>query len=142
MFKYTQMEPQRKMLVDLGVNGMSSDEEEKVLDGVQYRIQLPRWRAPNLTAWLRMFDAIHQYYRFENGANDMCGSLPRRRVATSTESQSRKFVSGLPINAYKASWLEEQLDVSNIVHPTPEIRYWHDENLIQYVLASNRVYSS
>ena len=119
------------MLMALGVDGMSSDEEERVPDGVQYRIQPPQWRALHLMAWLRMFDAIHQYYRIEHGANDKRGCMPRRRVSAPTDSSSKRFVPGLPINAYKVSWLENQLDVTNFVHPTPEARYWHDESLIQ-----------
>lgn len=127
------MEPQRRMLEQLGVNGMSSDEGEKVDSGVQYRIYAPRWRAPMLTPWLRVFDALYLDFRMGDDSRDHRGNLPRRRVPTRLESSSRKFVAGLPINAYRADWLEEQLDVANIVHPSPECRYTHDPHLVQYV---------
>lgn len=136
------MEPQRRMLEAMGVDGMSSDEEEKVADGIQYRILAPRWRSPNVTPWLRMFDTIYRYYRLEENTNDMRGALPRRRVPTTTESTSRRFVPGLPINTYDTGWLEEQLDISNVVHPTPPIKYLHDPKLAQYVLTSRRILSS
>ena len=122
------------MLEALGIDGMSSDEEEKVSSGIQYRIRTPRWRAPILTPWLRIFDALYVYHRTENDDGDRRGALPRRRVATTLESTSRKFVSNLPINAYRTDWLEEQLDVANVVHPTPAAKYTHDPQLAQYVL--------
>lgn len=70
----------------------------------------------------------------------MRGCMPRRRIPTSTESQSRRFVPGLPLNAYKTRWLEEQMDIANIVHPTPAIVFRHDKYLCHYVLALDRVY--
>ena len=127
------MEPQRRMLEALGIDGMSSDEEEKVSNGVQYRIITPRWRAPALALWLRVFDAIYIHHRTQNDDRDQRGALPRRRVATTLQSTSKKFVSGLPINAYKTEWLEEQLDIANIVHPTEVITYTHDPQLSQCV---------
>lgn len=119
------------MLEALGVNGMSSDEEEIVEDGKQYRILTPRWRAPLLTPWLRMFDALYRYHRLQDDGSDMRGTMPRRRVPTTTESTSRGFIAGLPINAYKTNWLEEQLNVANIVHPAPAAKYIHDPRLAQ-----------
>lgn len=115
---------------------MSSDEEEKVPDGIQYRVIAPRWRAPMLTPWLRMFDAIYRYHRLEDNTSDMRGALPRRRVPSTAISTSRKFVPGLPINAYMTSWLEEQLDIANVVHPGPKITYTHDPRLSEYVVIS------
>ncbi|KAF9642160.1 hypothetical protein BDM02DRAFT_3105986 [Thelephora ganbajun] len=141
-FEYPQMAPQQQMLEVLGVDGMSSDEEEKVEDGIQYQILTPRWRAPMLTPWLRMFDAIYRHHRLEDNASDMRGSLPRRRVATSSESTSKRFVPGLPINAYRTDWLEGQLDIANVVHPAPGAKYTHDPQLAQYVLTPCHILSS
>jgi hypothetical protein len=127
------MEPQRQMLEDLGVDGMSSDEEEEVGDGIQYRILAPKWRSPMLTPWLRIFDILYQHNRLENNSNDKRGAFPRRRVAPPvwTWSTSKRFVSGLPINAYRTEWLEEQFDVANAVHPAPAAVYRHDPQLAQ-----------
>ena len=121
------------MLEAMGVDGMSSDEEEKVQDGIQYRVLAPRWRSPMLTPWLRMFDAIYRYHRLEENTGDMRGALPRRRVPSSGISTSKKFVPGLPINVYETNWLEEQLDVVNVVHPGPKANFTHDPQLAQYV---------
>jgi hypothetical protein len=127
------MEPQRRMLEAMGIDGMSSDEEEALPNGIQYRIRPPRWRAPMVTPWLRMFDSIYLHHRTENNDGDRRGSMPRRRVGTNVESTSRKFVSGLPMNAYKIEWLEEQLDIANVVHPTEPIDYTHDPQISQCV---------
>ena len=125
------MAPQRRMLADLGIDGMSSDEEENVNGGIQYRILEPRWRSQRVQAWLRMFDTIYLYYRLEDNTNDMRGCLPRRRVPTNIKSTSKRFVPGLPLNAYELHWLEEQLDIANVVHPTAEVTYAHDPQLTQ-----------
>lgn len=87
-----------------------------------------------MTPWLRIFNALYIYHRTQNDNGDRRGALPRRRVATTLESTSRKFVSGLPINAYRTDWLEEQLDVTNVVHPTVAVKYTHDPQLAQCVL--------
>jgi hypothetical protein len=127
------METQRRMLDDLGVDGMSSDEEEEVEGNVQYRILAPRWRSATLTPWLRVFDVLHQQRRLEKNSNDKRGAFPRRRVAPPvwTWSASKRFVEGLPINAYRTEWLEEQLDITNKVHPTAAEVYQHDPHLVQ-----------
>jgi len=62
-FLYPQMEPQRRMLEDLGVDDMSSDEEVKGREGKQYLILALRWRAPALTFWLRIFDSLYLHHR-------------------------------------------------------------------------------
>ncbi|KAF9642613.1 hypothetical protein BDM02DRAFT_3132972 [Thelephora ganbajun] len=62
----------------------------------------------------------------------MRGALPQRRVATSAESTSRRFVPGLPINAYRTDWLEEQLDTTNVVHPALVAKYTHDPQLAHH----------
>jgi hypothetical protein len=130
-FEYPQMRPQRRMLDALGIDGMSSDEEENVADGVQYRIQAPRWRSMTVTPWLRVFDGLHVYNRLQKNSKDMRGAWPRRRLPTTVQSASRGFVSGLPINAYRTRWLEEQLDIANTVHPSPAAAYLHDPQLAE-----------
>lgn len=124
------------MLEALGVHGMSSDEEEHVQDGIQYRIMTPRWRAMSLAPWLRTFDALYRYHRLEDNGGDRRGCMPRRRVPTNVKSTSRRFVAGLPFNAYDVNWMTEQLDAANVVHPTEEVVYEHDPQLSQYVLTS------
>jgi hypothetical protein len=129
-FRYPQMEPQRTMLEGLGVDGMSSDEEEIVNGQKRYPILPPEWRDTRVTAWLRIFDSLYLYTRLQSSAVDARGRMPRDRVSTARFSSSKRFVAGLPINAYKPSWLEKQLDVRNIVHPGPPRDYVHDPELI------------
>ena len=131
---YPQMAPQRRMLEELGIDGMSSDEEVYTPEGKKYRALSPRWRAPAVGFWLRIFDGLYLHHRNQEEHGDQCGCLPRTRCGPIKESSSRKFVPGLPINAYKTDWLEQQFDVANIVHPSEERPYVHDPQLAQCVL--------
>ncbi len=60
------------MLERLGVAGMSSDESDTVEalgnatlrdNNTRYRVKRPRWRAPILEAWLRIFDTCYIIWR-------------------------------------------------------------------------------
>ena len=134
--RYPQMQPQRIMLEALGPEGMSSDEEVKTTsEGKKYFILVLKWRAAALTPWLRVFDSLYLRNRHQEAHGDQRGFLPRKRYACSKQSTSRKWVPGLPINAYRTDWLEQQLDIANVVHPSPEQLYTHDPLLAQYVLA-------
>lgn len=121
------------MLEELGPDGMSSDEETNTPQGKQYLILVPKWRAPMLGAWLRVFDCLYLRHcnRVENG--DQRGCLPRKWIASTKQSTSQKFVPGLPVNAYGVEWLEQRLDVPNIIHPSPPRPYTHDPALAQCV---------
>lgn len=130
-FHHRQMEPQRRMLEDLGIDGMSSDEEEAVNGQKRYLITPPQWRMPFVGVWLRVFDGLCIHRRLEGDAADGRGRLPRDRIATNRFSTSKKFVPGLPINAYRKSWLDKQLDVKNVIHPAPELLYHHDPALAE-----------
>ena len=130
-----QMKSQVRMLEELGADGMSSDEEMSTPQGKQYLILVPKWRAPVLTPWLRVFDSLYLRNRNQAQNGDQRGSLPRRRNSSAKESLSQSFVPGLPVNAYRAEWLEQQLDVRNVVHPGPPRPYTHDPALAQCVLS-------
>ena len=132
---YPQMQPQRIMLEALGPEGMSSEEEVQTpQEGKKYFILVPKWRAAALTPWLRIFDSLYLRNRTQEAHGDQRGTLPRKRYACARESTSQKWVPGLPINAYRSDWLERQLDVTNIVRPSPEQLYTHDPLVAQYVL--------
>ena len=119
------------MLLRLGADGMSSDEEEIRSGTVQYRILRKSWRAPALTPWLRAFDIIYLHNRMDESTRGQ-GSLPRARVSTDRVSESTRIVKDLPFDAYDPHWLDgltslrrEQLkiteDESYDFHHTPEI---------------------
>lgn len=131
--RYPQMEPQRLMLEALGIDGMSSEEEMQTPQGKKYFILVSKWRSPLLIPWLRVFDSLYSRQRnTEDG--DQRGCLPRQRRASTRESTSRKWVPGLPSNAYRSDWLEQQPDVPNVVHPSDHQPYTHDPMLSQCVL--------
>ena len=110
---------------------MSSDEEEKVGGRRQWRILAPRWRATRVTGWLRYFDALYDRARELSG--DARGSHPRHRGSARRTSENIKFVRGLPRNAYRQSWLGSLVDIENVVKPTANISWTHDEKIIEWV---------
>ena len=124
------------MLEELGIDGMSSDEEVITPEGKKYFILTPQWRAPIVMPWLRVFDALYHRQRTLAVHGDQRGCMPRQRYTPHPVrvSTSRRFVPGLPINAYRVDWLERQLDVANVVHPSAEKGYTHDPYLAEYVL--------
>ena len=136
---YPQMQQQRIMLEALGPDGMSSDEEVITPEGKKYFILVSKWRAPFLTPWLRIFDSLYLRHRNQQEHGDQRGCLPRKRYASTRVSTSQKWVPGLPVNAYRLDWLEQQLDVANVVHPSPEQLYTHDPLLAQYVLTPHAI---
>jgi len=128
------------MLEGLGVDGMSSDEEVKTSEGKRYVILIPKWRAPVLALWLRVFDSLYLHHRNRAEHGDQRGCMPRKRETSAKESTSGMFVPGLPINAYRGDWLERQIDVPNIVHPSAEQLYTHDPDLALYVLVPSSIF--
>lgn len=85
---------------------MSSDESDHESGLSQYRIRLPKWRNPQLAAWLRVFDAIHRKSCFRpDQTRAGRGARPRLRVVGQTWSTSESYVSQLPLNAYNPNWL-------------------------------------
>lgn len=94
------------MLERLAVNGMSSDEEDHYRGTKHYRVLKKRWRAQELTPWLRVFDAAYRKDRsvpFEQGQ----GAMPRLRYTSNAETHRpvRNAVKGLPRNAYDPDWV-------------------------------------
>ncbi|KIK03084.1 hypothetical protein K443DRAFT_5667 [Laccaria amethystina LaAM-08-1] len=120
------------ILQQLGVDGMSSDESdlEELERDPSVRQRRPRffvrsllWRKRGLSAWLRVFDAMHIYERRSSGVN-LRGAYPRYRVHKIDHfSQSKKFVSHLPLSAYDGTWLEGHEDLNFTVCPNNEETY-------------------
>ena len=104
---------------------MSSDESEydDLTKNPRFFVRSPRWRAKELTAWLRLFDSVHMIERRSSG--DGRGAYPRLRIYASPSSFSRsiKFVPGLPVNAYDPGWLARQGDTDRYVRQDIEERY-------------------
>ncbi|KAF8880278.1 hypothetical protein BD779DRAFT_1675976 [Infundibulicybe gibba] len=137
------------MLQRLGTDGMSSDESEDEdthirsaarLDNPRFKILEPRWRARQLTIWLRVIDSIHLVSR-RCGDKSARGAYPRLRISNERApeySKSKKFVKGLPENAYDTIWLHEQYDAYVNVRPSPErYDFNHSGELFEYIRGSN-----
>lgn len=96
------------VIMQLGPDGMSSDEAESDGDTVRYRVLKHTWRAPELTPWLRVFDAAYRLDRMKPVAQRQ-GASPRIRYYTNLVSVSLKVPQGLPRNAYNPEWLSSLL---------------------------------
>ena len=98
---------QRHLLEQLGPAGMSSDEEQTVGLYTQYNIIEPAWRSEIVSAWLRIFDAMHLRARREGVYGDQRGSASRMRTGRGDRG-SGTFVPGLPRTAYDDEWFNRQ----------------------------------
>lgn len=110
---------------------MSSDEERIVGQHKQYEIIDPAWRSDTITAWLRVFDALHAQARQRGLFGDQRGSEPRMRIASTREDVGGRFVPGLPINAYNEEWLANQVHIEDTVRPGRPVQYSHDSRTIE-----------
>jgi hypothetical protein len=128
-FEVAQMNPSLQkhvpLLQRLGVEGMSSDESENddLTKNPRFFVLSPRWRAKELSTWLRMFDSLYMIERRSGG--DGRGAYPRLRIYKSPQSFSRstRFVPGLPVNTYDPSWLARQADADRYVRQNKEEHY-------------------
>ncbi|KAI9060080.1 hypothetical protein FKP32DRAFT_1578784 [Trametes sanguinea] len=104
------LEQHVEMLRILGPKGMSSDESAHENGVVQYRVLKKPWRADQVTVWLRTLDAIYRRDRFSpvNGATR--GAVPHLRLTSNRVSTRTPPPPGLPINAFKPSWLSNLAD--------------------------------
>ena len=123
---YPGVKSQLKMLDELGVSGMSSDETSDGGGSRHSRILKPRWRSELVTAWLRFFDALYNRARRDRLFSSDRGALPRERKSAKKYSDNVNFVVGLPLNAYRDRWLNAQIDIQNMVQPGPSVPWAHE----------------
>ncbi|KAJ3870576.1 hypothetical protein F5051DRAFT_341811 [Lentinula edodes] len=107
------LEPYLDDFDELGVAGMSSDEEEPDMDEATmcYNIKEPCWRSQQLKNWVRLLDYCHLEGRTSLEGPQFGftrGAAPRLRVDNNDKSSKSRYVVGLPANFYDAEWLEKQ----------------------------------
>ncbi|KAG8830692.1 hypothetical protein FRC17_004412 [Serendipita sp. 399] len=94
-----------KLIKDLGLQGMSSEESEGEVGGSRtYEIKRLPWRADVLSEWLHHIDRLsavnlHQCVLYRR-------SYARNRRLSLMSSESRLPVVGLPHNLYDPTWLK------------------------------------
>ncbi|KAH7908180.1 hypothetical protein BJ138DRAFT_1013312 [Hygrophoropsis aurantiaca] len=123
------------LMLELGADGMSSDESDHSTGRGEatYRILQKRWRAPELTQYLRVLDALHLRLRYRGEWDASSGSWPHFRTSSSKISQ-RPPPTHLPVNFYADDWhnactsfVQDTLYVQppkhNLVHPKPVLEY-------------------
>jgi hypothetical protein len=110
---------------------MSSDEEETVGAGVQYRVRVPAWRSEVVTGWLRIFDILYVHARRGGVFGDQRGSQARQRIGPHEESSRRAVIPKLPRNAYSDDWFNAQVGAEMLVRPGPPAQYTHDTRTLE-----------
>jgi len=148
-FFYPSLSPHRHLLEELGVAGMSSDEEgdeddqttDQGRDNIpaikQYFIRVPQWRSEVVTAWLRVFDVLYLRARADGVFGDQRGAFPHARCITREKSTNPRFVSRLPENAYDERWLRTLVDPQVVLRPRPSVVYYHTPQTLQYDFTSS-----
>ncbi|KAJ3897939.1 hypothetical protein F5879DRAFT_813307, partial [Lentinula edodes] len=107
------LEPYLEDFNELGVAGMSSDEEDPEMDEaiVCYNIKELCWQSQQLKNWVRLLDCCHlegsislegPQFGFTQGA------APRFCVDNNNKSSKSRYVVGLPANFYDVERLEKQ----------------------------------
>ncbi|KAH7877738.1 uncharacterized protein C8R40DRAFT_1029947, partial [Lentinula edodes] len=106
---FESLQPYLKMFDELGVAGMSLDEEDPGMSKprVQYIVKGQRWRAALVKNFVRPIDFVHLEGRCSANGNKFSftrGSPPRLRVDNNDRSSNSRYVVGLPSNFYDAAW--------------------------------------
>ncbi|OCH84869.1 hypothetical protein OBBRIDRAFT_690169, partial [Obba rivulosa] len=102
--EHESLKPHAQMLLRLGIDGMSSDESEREGNKIHYNVLLKPWRNPQVTTWLRLFDAAYHKSRINSVGSNTRGAFPHIRKVGQRLSTSRA-VPGLPRNTYHPDWL-------------------------------------
>lgn len=111
---------------------MSSDEERTAGLDMYYEILEPVWRSQAVSAWLRVFDSLRTRARRYDGVyGDQRGSPPRMRISKAKRSTNKRFVQGLPRNAYDNVWFDGQAYPEDTVRPGPDAQYFHSAKTVE-----------
>lgn len=124
-YEHKGLEEAAKIVMRLGVDGMSSDESEVDASNFKtYKIRVKTWRNPHLTDYLRVLDALHRRSRTNPVTGSSQGAeVHRRRI--STDKSKRGAVRRLLLCAYNPTWLEglTEFDREQLA-PTDEVFKW------------------
>ena len=115
------------LLEKLGPDGMSTDESD-VESGPHnsnyrssYQVLTPLWRSDELTVFLHTLDTVYTHLR-KSDPERQRGSWPRVRrydAQRKVLSQSKRFIHGLPANAYSRDFLAKYSDAEVKVKVAP-----------------------
>ncbi|KAG1863267.1 hypothetical protein DFJ58DRAFT_656555 [Suillus subalutaceus] len=100
------LQPHITMLMRIGPDGMSSDKTANENNVPQYRILGRHWRSLEVTAWLRIFDAMYCHNRWGPVGTGSQGNNARMRFETMSMGQPQRAVRRLPRNAYRTEWYD------------------------------------
>ncbi|KAI9061492.1 hypothetical protein FKP32DRAFT_1575860 [Trametes sanguinea] len=129
---YNALKPHVAMIRRLGPDGMSSDESCVENDVVRYDILVKKWRHPDLTSWLRTFDAVHRRQRFSQTNRTTRGAPVHWRNVSTRVDNSRKPVAGLPKNAYNPEWLAtlQEMEREELIMQNESYAFTHSPDVM------------
>jgi hypothetical protein len=127
------LQPHITMLMRIGPDGMSSDETANENDVPQYRILGRHWRSLEVTAWLRIFDAMYRHNRWGPVGTGSRGNNARLRFESMSMGHPQRAVRRLPRNAYRAEWYDglDQYDREGLGRCETEVyAFTHDPSIL------------
>ncbi|KAI9434625.1 hypothetical protein H4582DRAFT_1818480 [Lactarius indigo] len=89
----------------LGVDGMSGDESDHSGGRRRYVVQKLNWRSDDVTAALRVLDALALVSHWTSDGRPRPGKFPHVRI-DSNRVENRDPVRNLPRNFYREDWLD------------------------------------
>ena len=120
----------------LGVDGMSGDESDHVDGHRRYVVRKLKWRSGDVTAALRVLDALALVSHWTSDGRPRPGKFPHIRI-DSNRTENRDAVRNLPRNFYQEDWLEtldkHELRALNMGKP---INLVFPVRLLRYVTSS------
>ncbi|KAI0324444.1 hypothetical protein GY45DRAFT_1262849 [Cubamyces sp. BRFM 1775] len=133
---YEALKPHVDIIRRLGVDGMSSDESSVENDIVHYYILKKRWRHPELTMWLRVFDAVYRKIRVSETNRATRGAPVHWRHVTNRYDNERAAVPCLPKNAYNPDWLNglHEMDREDLAARDEVYAFVHPPEIAQCVM--------
>jgi hypothetical protein len=140
------LKPHVPLLQRLGVDGMSSDKEDKpekfdphntARYSDTYRVLAPCWHLKDLTAFLQVVDSIQLLQRHLDIGRQW-DNWPCTRLYNPSNpnlSARTEFLKNLPKNAYDSKWLGAFPNITSSVNPAPEYNLTHPPEVFQYVIS-------
>jgi hypothetical protein len=118
------------MLERFGVGGTSDDESDcEDIRNPRYNIRCMSWLSMEATNWKQTVDKVHILDKYQDG--QVLSTRPERQRFISGKISTRRYVSGLPLNAYSKDWLDQDPMRRKLVHAAPNYDFAHDPGVVR-----------
>lgn len=102
--------PLYQMVLQLGAQGMSSDESDSAREEPRtFTVRRRVWRSDEAQKWIRFIDNARK--KTSAAGRPLAGNPPRRRIhLKDAPISSRDAIAQLPKNLYRENWLNSLTD--------------------------------